>query len=161
VRVYAGAVLAVAVLAAGGWRIEARRESGGRLAMYRRRIPDTVTLRALAGLLIEDGFPMKDGALDPYALARRKKLMPDMYSDLRSERFGGPTDEEIESGSYTNFPWERYRGPPPDTRTRVPLLWERAPDVDGHLLVALSDGSVEKWEPGQLERALGRSHDGR
>lgn len=113
---------------------------------------DRNDLRNLAGLLLLRSpggtLPMKDGALDVYALVRNGDLKGENLKVLRSRRSGtGPTDEEIERGDYANFPWERYRGDGKLEGPPFPLLWERKPDDKGKVLVALSDGTVTYAEP--------------
>lgn len=108
---------------------------------------DVNRLRDIVGIaVVQREIPMKDGAFDPYEFVRRGDILREEYSILRSERSGtGPTDEEIERGDYTNFPWERYRG---DGKLGLtfPLLWEKRPDKRGGTIVALSDGSVTYCE---------------
>jgi hypothetical protein len=122
------------------------------------RLEDRNRLRALAGLLIVEGYPMKDGALDVYALVRGGEIAREQYVLFHSTRAGkGPSAEEIERGDYTNFPWERHRGKEVKGGARpVPLLWEKKPDAEGLVLVALSDGSARAMDEAALAQALGR-----
>jgi len=121
---------------------------------------DVNRLRQIMGLLIVADKPaVKDGALDPYALVRAGDIDRTHYDIFRSARLGqGPTDEEIERGDYTNFPWERYRGDGSDTRgaAGIPLLWEKEPGADGEQLVGMSDGAVHVLSPEELKAALQR-----
>ena len=151
-RTYLATVLAVAVLAASGWRLHVLREGGKKHRRHRLRIEDQSSLRGIAMSLDAQRLPMKDGVLDPYDLVRSGKLVREQYHCLRSVRFGGPTDKEIEGGDYTNFPWERYRGDPSRPLVpRFPLLWGR-PDTKGRRVVGFSDGSVEVVQPERLDQ---------
>jgi hypothetical protein len=98
-------------------------------------------------VVAEPRTPVKDGAFDPYAFVRRGDVAPEQYGIFRSARSGtGPTDEEIERGDYTDFPWERYRGDGRKVGMHL-LLWEKAPDKRGGRVVANADGSAEYLEP--------------
>ncbi|HEX5135637.1 MAG TPA: hypothetical protein VFY93_01570 [Planctomycetota bacterium] len=112
---------------------------------------ETDKLRRIVGCVFKDPaaqIPLKDGVFDPYAFVRRGDITRERYDVFRSARSGtGPTDEKIERGDYTNFPWERYRGDGRLEGPPFPLLWERTPDKEGRVLVAFSDGSVEYREP--------------
>ena len=112
-------------------------------------IEDLRALKDLAALTVMcEQIPMKDGALDIYGFVRIGDVIQPQYGIFRSKRLGtGPTDKEIEAGDYTNFPWERYRGDGKLEGPPVPLLWERKPDKEGKVLVALSDGTVVHREP--------------
>ncbi len=123
------------------------------------RYPDKGNLHQIAEALVAispDGdFPMKDGALDVYAVVRAGEIVGSKLRTFRSARSGtGPTDEEIARGDYTNFPWERCRGAGRRGSTPFPLLWESAPDDQGEILVALSDGHVYFMKPERLDAAL-------
>jgi len=117
---------------------------------------DTNRLRQIVAPVFTPSFsyPMKDGVFDPYEFARRGDIPREKYDLFRSERLGtGPTDEEIERGDYTNFPWERHRGEF-DRAPKAPpvlLLWEKVPDKHGGRLVALSDGSARYFEAEEFE----------
>lgn len=128
---------------------------GDRAAM----MEDVNSLRQLMGLIIlAEKPPVKDGALDPYAFVRMGDIARKNYVIYRSTRTGqGPTDDEIERGDYTNFPWERYRGDGSGLRgpTLIPLLWEKEPGADGHL-VGMNDGSARILSPEELKAALKR-----
>lgn len=108
---------------------------------------DIYNLKGIVGLVITaPQTPLKDGELDPYAFVRSGDVVREQYGIFRSVRSGtGPTDEEIERGDYTNFPWERYRG---DGKPigRFPLLWEKEPDKRGGRIVGFADGSAEYCE---------------
>jgi hypothetical protein len=119
------------------------------------RMEDTNTLRHLVEPVARAGtLPMKDGAFDPFSFVRREHITARF---VRSERAGkGPTDEEIEDGGYTNFPWERYRGDGKLEGPPFPLLWETKPDDEGKVLVALSDGSVHHVDRAGLDPMLPR-----
>jgi len=98
---------------------------------------------------------MKDGAFDQFAYARKGDIVDANFRLFRSERSGiGPTDDEIERGDYTHFPWERYRGDGRLEAPPFPLLWETKPDGKGKVLVALSDSSVRYVERAELEAML-------
>jgi len=120
-------------------------------------IEDRDRLRTIVGLIVLGSKPpMEDGALDVYVFVRQGDITRDYYWIFRSTRSGtGPTVEEIEDGDHTNFPWERFHGEMPPRYTG-PLLWERQPDEDGRILVALGDGSVEVWDKKRLDEALGK-----
>jgi hypothetical protein len=119
------------------------------------RLEDTNTLRNLVEPVTRTGtLPMKDGAFDPYSFVRRERIQARF---VRSERAGkGPTDEEIEAGDYTNFGWERYRGDGRLEGPPFPLLWDRKPDDDGKILVALSDGTARLVTRAELDAMLPR-----
>ena len=161
-RVYFGAGLALAVLAAGAWRVQVHAQEGRKHSRSRQRREDMNRLREIAALLVaQSRLPMKDGKLDPYDLVRRGEIKPENYGLLRSSRFGGPSDGEIEGGDYTNFPWERCGAPRPKGGAPYPLLWDKRPDEDGCVLAALSDGSTHAWDREALERALAEAGGGR
>ena len=108
------------------------------------RMEDTNNLRQLVGPVARSGkLPLKDGAFDPYALFRNGEVVGTNLKLFGSARSGtGPTDEEIERGDYTNFPWGRYRGDGNLEGPPFPLLWERKPDDKGKVLAGFSDGNV-------------------
>ncbi|MCK6458601.1 MAG: hypothetical protein L6Q95_01745 [Planctomycetes bacterium] len=162
-RVYVGAALTVAVLAASGWRIHVHREHGAKHARHRRRLVDLTNMRGIALMCAQRGLlPMKDGALDPYDLMRAGDLVPEQWKVFQSVRLGiGPTEEEVRRGDYTNFPWARHRGDGQIRGRRFPVLWDKEADEDGFCVVAFSDGSAEVWERDRLERALAEAGDGR
>lgn len=111
--------------------------------------------QALVAISPDGDFPMRDGALDVYAAVRSGEIIDRDFNVFRSARSGtGPTDDEIERGDYTSFPWERCRGGGTREGTPFPLLWERAPDDQGEILVALSDGHVYFMTPEQLDAVL-------
>jgi hypothetical protein len=124
------------------------------------RMEDMNRMRQLAGhAILAETFPLKDGAFDPYAFAATGDIARENYDMFRSARMGkGPTDEEVERGDYTNFPWERYRGDGSEKKRfeRVPLLWEKEPGADGQHVVALNDGSCLAMSPADLKAALKR-----
>jgi len=164
VRVALGSVLALAVLAAGMWRVEVHYERGRRRARWPRRLEDSNNLRQIAGLAAASAnLPMRDGAFDPYDFVKKGEIAGTNISVLRSQRSGvGPTEEEARADDYTNFPWERYRGERrPWDAPPFPLLRDKKPDEDGIVLVAFSDGSVQQWDPKKLERALAEAGIGR
>lgn len=162
-RVYLGAALTVAVLAASGWRIQAHREQGARHARRWRRIEDLNNVRGIALACLARGtLPMKDGALDPYELMHAGDLAPEQLKTFCSALSGiGPTEAEVQQGDYTNFPWARYRGDGKIPGRRVPLLWSKEPDEDGLSVVAFSDGGGEILDRKRLERALAEAGHGR
>ncbi|MEM8882689.1 MAG: hypothetical protein AAGD14_01310 [Planctomycetota bacterium] len=125
-----------------------------------RRIEKTNHLRDLFGRLMKqkDGLPMKDGALDVYALVRSGDVTAKEYHFFRiPENRLHPTAKEIEKGDYTNFPYERYRG---DGNIQVakliPLLWEKKPDADGKFMVLTNDGSVKAMDKAELAKLLAK-----
>ncbi len=163
-RVYAGAVLMLAVLAAGAWRIHEHRQEGRRHTRRRLLLEDRNNLRNIVALSFSlEKLPMKDGAFDPYHLVRNGDITGTNIKALRSQRSGiGPTEEEATAGDYTKFPWERYRGEPkPRGASPYPLLWEKTPDEEGRVLVALSDGTTYVWDRETLERTLAEAGVGR
>jgi len=102
-------------------------------------------------------LPMEDGVLDVYAIVRDGKIGREMYSLLRDPESGLPTDEEIDRGDYTNFPYERYRGNGDwDPMHPVPFLWDKEPDVDGVFVVGMSDLSGKEMDEVELATALGK-----
>jgi hypothetical protein len=107
-------------------------------------LEDINNLRCIVGLAVaEPQTPMKDGVFDPYAFVRKGDVLREQYGVFHSARSGtGPTDEEIERGDYTNFPWQRHRG---DGKRigRFPLLWEKEADKKGGRVVGFADGSAE------------------
>jgi len=112
------------------------------------RLLEIDKLRRIVGCVFtgpgERRLPLKDGVFDPYAFVRRGEITRERYDVFRSARSGtGPTDEEIERGDYTNFPWERYRGDGELPGDRIPILWEKEPDKRGGRVVAFADGSAE------------------
>jgi len=113
------------------------------------RMEDTNNLRQIIGPVVDSGrLPIRDGAFDPYQLVAKGQHFRAGYRILWSKRSGtGPTDEEVERGDYTNFPWERYRGDGKLEGAPVPLLWEKTPDDRGKVLVAFSDGTVSYADP--------------
>ena len=121
---------------------------------------DIDRLRFLVGLLTSGKrIPMRDGSLDPYAVADDMRgLDVPRVRAFRSARTGrGPSGKEIDSHDYTNLPWERYHGPEPvlyDFERPVPLLWDKEPDSEGGYLVGLSNGSVRYWDGERLAAAL-------
>jgi hypothetical protein len=124
------------------------------------RTEDMDRMMELAHLVARaEALPLRDGAFDPYAFVGTGDITREGYVLFRSARLGkGPTDEQIERGDYTNFPWERYRGDGSETKklVRIPLLWEREPGPDGWHLVAWSDGSCGVVSPAELRAALPR-----
>ena len=140
------AVLALAVLAAC-------REEPARHAMSRQRVEDRQSLAAIARLVAASGkVPMKDGVFDPYELVRKGVASVGWF---RSARYGrGPTADEVKAGDYSNFPWERCKGPRKLGGAPFPLLWEKEPDADGRMLAVRSDGMVAVWDPDTLFRAV-------
>jgi hypothetical protein len=133
------------------------RESKKQVVMHRmERMND---LRILAGLLVAHGQrpPMKDGTLDVYYFVKKGDITRENYDILRRPGEDRPTDEEIERGDYTNFPYERYRGKGELDFTRpVPLLWDKAPDEHGVYVVGMSDGRAEAMDEAGLKAMLGR-----
>lgn len=163
-RVYVGAVLTLVVLAAGAWRVHEDIQAGRKRGRHRPRLEDQSNLRNIAGLAAAcEALPMKDGAFDPYYLVRNGDIRGSNIKILRSARSGiGPTEEEATAGDYTKFPWERYRGEPrPRGASPYPLLWDKRPDEDGWVLVALSDGTAYRWNQEALDRALAEAGVGR
>lgn len=163
-RVYAWAALALAVLAASGWRFEERRRQARERAAWRPRITDTNNLRQFAGLVLRHGrVPVKDGVFVPYNFVRTRDIGEESFKLFRSERLdSGPTKDEILDDDYTNFPWERYRGDGQLSGARpFPILWEREPGRDGLTLVALSDGSVDLWDGEKRKAELAEAGVGR
>jgi hypothetical protein len=156
VRVYAGAALALVVLAAGAWRIQAAREKGRNHALRRQRIEDRNNLRQIGKPVVQHGkLPMKDGAFDPYFFVRNGDLRGTNIKLLTSVRYRfGPTEEEAKEGDYSKFPWERYRGTREFGATPFPILWEPEPDRDGLMLVGLLSGETYLWDRATLDRAL-------
>jgi hypothetical protein len=132
---------------------------GGRQDMSK-RMEDMNRMRMLASLfIVASPVPMKDGALDPYAFVGTGDLTRQDYDTFRSASQGkGPTDEQIERGDYTSFPWERYRGDAKKVKglPTIPLLWEKEPGANGQHLVAQSDGSCRFMDPVDLQAALKR-----
>ncbi|MFI5403877.1 MAG: hypothetical protein ACHQ1G_13145 [Planctomycetota bacterium] len=124
------------------------------------RIEDLNKLRQITGLIVvAEKAPVKDGALDPYSFVRMGDVDRKYYDIFRSVSLGqGPTDDEIERGDYTNFPWERYRGDGSDIRgpAVIPLLWEKEPGADGGHLVGMNDGSARILSPEELKALLKR-----
>lgn len=121
-------------------------------------------MRQIVGLAtVCEKLPMKDGAFDPYYFVRNGDITGSNIKLFRSGRLKiGPTEEEAEAGDYRNFPWQRYRGElRPRNATPYPLLWEKEPDEDGCVLVALSDGTTYVWDRETLERALAEAGVGR
>jgi hypothetical protein len=119
------------------------------------RDEDRRRLLQLAGLAVVGGtLPLRDGAFDVYALVRDGG--DQHYYMVRSARMNrGPTDEEIKSGDYSNFPWGRYRGGQVKLGGRpCPLLWENEAGPKGKVLVAMSDGSVVEWDLEALRQAV-------
>jgi hypothetical protein len=164
VRVYIGAFLTLAVLAAGTWRVLVVCEEGKANARRWRRLEDQNNMRQIVGLAAFcEKLPMKDGAFDPYYFVREGDITGSNIKLFRSGRLeNGPTEEEAKDGDYTNFPWQRYRGERrPRSATPHPLLWEKEPDDDGCVLVALSDGTTYVWDRETLERALAEAGIGR
>jgi len=152
-RLILGAVVVVPVLAAIVWRASVPICSG-----TSPRYPDKGRLYRIAEALVAispDGdFPMKDGALDVYAVFRNGSISIDNL-----HRWGGRaridfTEEEIARGDYTNFPWERCRGDGRRGGTPFPLLWERQPGEEGLIVVALSDGFAYLLTREELDAAL-------
>ncbi|MEM8886076.1 MAG: hypothetical protein AAGD14_18570 [Planctomycetota bacterium] len=105
----------------------------------------------------KDSLPMKDGALDVYALVREGKIAPTEYALLRApESKKLPTAKQIERGDYTHFPYERHRGTGKFfTNTRFPLLWDKKPDADGRIAVLMNLGAVRAMTKEELAEALG------
>ena len=119
-------------------------------------LEDVNNLRQIAGMVaVMREFPARDGFLEPNAFVRNGDITGANLNLFRSNRLGRrPTDAEIERGDYTNFPWERYRGDGKLGGAPFPLLWEKARDKSGGLLVALSDGSVRYCDRAEAERLL-------
>lgn len=120
---------------------------------------DLDRLRDLIGLLTSGtSVPMRDGAVDPFALRDEAGSAPLDTHFFHSARLGsGPSRDEIAAGDYTNFPYERYRGPQrplQDLDHPLPLLWDREPHSDGGRLVGLSNGSVQYWPVEQFEAGM-------
>jgi hypothetical protein len=114
-------------------------------------------VRAMIAPLIASSktLPMKDGALDVYALARTGVIRPDSYAIFQSEH-GLPRDGEIERGDYRDFPYERYRGNGVlDGRYPIPLIWDKEPDAGGLLIVGMSDGAVRTMYRAEFKREFG------
>jgi hypothetical protein len=133
VRVYAGAVLTLVVLAAGAWCVHRDVQAARKRGRHRPRLEDQNNLRNIVGLAVSvEKLPMKDGAFDPYYLVRNGDIRGSNIKILSSVRFKiGPTEEEATAGDYTKFPWERYRGEPkPRGAPPYPLLswssWRRS-----------------------------------
>ena len=163
-RVYLLAALAVAVLTTVTWRVAVHLEHKALRALPRQRTEDRRRLSAIAHLVVTRArLPMKDGAFDPYDFVRRGEIGGGDMGLFRSARYGhGPTEEEAKAGDYTKFPWGRYRGErKPRDAPPYPLLWEKKPDEDGRVVVALSDGSARVWDRETLERALAEAGVGR
>jgi len=133
-------------------------EKGSTKVMVR-RMEDWNRFRQLAELIVvADPAPFKDGTLDPYAFVKTGGVKKGDYDLFRSATLTkGPTDAQIESGDYTNFPWERYRGDPSGIKgfPSVPLLWEKEPGAKGRL-VAWSDGSCRFTSPEEFNAATKR-----
>ncbi len=116
-------------------------------------------LRTIANLLLVRGppLPMKDGALDVYALVQEGEITREDFSLLRRPREDRPTDEEILRGDYANFPYERHRGKADLGLARAfPLLWDKTPDEHGVYVVAMSHGGAEAIDEAGLKVMLGR-----
>jgi hypothetical protein len=123
------------------------------------RVDKTNKFRAITAYLVLRGekLPMKDGALDVYALVKDGTIGRGEYSLFRARPNGPPSDEEIERGDYTNFPWARYHGNgSPDPTRAIPLVWDRNPDADGYFVVGMSDGSALAMHQDELAKALGK-----
>jgi hypothetical protein len=127
------------------------------------RLEKQNNLRAILRRLLADlerrtvKLPMKEGVLDVYALARSGEIGRDEYFLFRERRNGVPTDEEIDRGDYTNFPYERYRGSGEvEVTASVPLLWDKKPDADGTVLVGTSAGTAVGMSRDELAKALGK-----
>jgi len=123
---------------------------------------DMNLLRDLVGRIVvhserEGNLPLRDGALDVYAVLQGFDPSESNFLDLvHSERRGtGPTMEEIRRGDYTHFPWERARGlerlPPGRT---VALLWDREPDEEGRYLVGTSWPRIERVTREELKNLV-------
>ena len=134
-------------------------EAGG---FHRALTEDMNRFRIVASMaIIRPEVPVKDGRLDVYALVGGLVLPSGGHDTLESlfssSRWGtGPTEAEIESGSYENFPWERCRAEDVREGAVYPLLWEKRPDRDGKLLVSFSDGASRRLTPAELDAARGR-----
>ena len=116
-------------------------------------------LRNITALLIvnESKLPMSDGALDVYHLVQKGDIDRANYSILRRPGEARPTDEEIERGDYTNFPYERHRGKCElDPTQPFLLLWDKEPDSLGAYAVGMSDGRARLMTQAELKEALGR-----
>jgi hypothetical protein len=147
--VYACVLLALACTACGDSHKEARPD----------RIDRTANVQIITALLVLNGpkLPMKDGALDVYYLVRKGDIDPGSYSVLRSLGGAHPTDEEIDRGDYTKFPYERHRGSDDWSSAHAfPLLWEKEPDSLGTYAVGMSDGSARLLTEAELAVALGK-----
>ena len=156
-RVALGVALVLLVVAAGAWQVTVQRQRESRRSAVFQRLRDQNSLRIIAALAATCGeLPMKDGAFDPYHFVRKGDITGTNIKIFRSERLGiGPTEGEAKDGDYTNFPWERYRGERNSADgPAFPLLWEKTPDEEGRVLVALSDGSAMLWGKAALDRAL-------
>lgn len=123
------------------------------------RRQDNNNLRNIVGLVVVmKKLPLKDGEFDPYAFFRSGEVRGEDLRVFHSAWLKtGPTEEEVESGDYTNFPWERYRGDGNLEGPPFPLLWEKKPDDDEKFLVGLSDGTAAYWDHATLEAALTRA----
>jgi hypothetical protein len=123
------------------------------------RMEKTNNLRTIANLLVVLGspLPMKDGALDVYALVQKGEITRENFALLRRPREDRPTDDEILRGDYTNFPYERYRGKAQLGSARpFPLLWDKTPDEHGVYVVAMSHGGAEAVDEAGMRAMLGR-----
>lgn len=114
-------------------------------------------VRAMVGLLAaKKTLPIKDGALDIYALVRSGEIPKTDYAILRRWPEEVPSDYEIEHGDYTHFPYERYRGRAElDGRYPIPLIWDAEPDSAGILIVGMSDGAVRTMYRSEFLREFG------
>lgn len=130
----------------------------GRGQMLARRVQKMNHVRQMIAPLVmsRKPLPMKDGQLDVYALVRSGDIRKDDYVILRRWPEKIPSDEEIERGDYTRFPYDRYRGTGELEPRPIPLVWDKEPDSEGVFIVGMSDGSTRSMDRAELAKTLGQ-----
>ncbi|MEM8885783.1 MAG: hypothetical protein AAGD14_17085 [Planctomycetota bacterium] len=112
---------------------------------------DINSVKHLAQLLTLEPARDADGRYDVYAIWGKELRKDEWNHELFHHRRGGkfPTQEEIESGDYRSFGWER--GVVPQDRTAIhPVLWDARPHR-GHRVVAWSNGAVRFYSEEQFQ----------
>ena len=123
------------------------------------KVQDINGLRHMAGAALfattlDKAMPMaRDGRIDIYAMLKaldnpRDELVQFCFSARAGK---GPSRAEFEAGDYTNFPYQRRRGPDLKTPEVALIVWEREPR-SGERLVALYDGAALTWDEARMQR---------
>jgi hypothetical protein len=107
---------------------------------------------------------LEDGAIDVFAVVRKKKIDAKQFAQLTRGRRGGKgvSTAEIAKNDYGNFPYRRggrwctlmdLRNPP--------VLWEKEPDANGKLVVGYANGAAKYVDAKELKRFLEELEKGR